>query len=387
MNLTPGIGNSSKKLGIVIGGSGLIGGGLTHYFSKQAAQEFDILAPNSKRLSLRVKEDVGRYFRQFRPDFIINAAIAAIDSDPQLAFETNYLGSINLARVALTLGIPYIHLSTAAVLPAGENVREEDLLPLTGHMSNYAKSKLMCELTLQYMQRELGLDCTVIRLGVVYGKHDHKIQGVHRLLFSVADQSMPLLLTSPTVRHSYTNTKKVPGFIHHLLENRAEFSGQTYNFVDRLPVQLVRLILTTKSYLQVNTPQEVYVPYPVARFGKTCLKLLIRVMGRIGVEVRMPAELMFLQNFYKTQILSAEKLAHSSYVDPEPNATIFTELPDLLEYYLTRWEHLNLISSFNKEFFDPKKQAGEFHSSPETLLESLHQSHRLGPLTDFQDLL
>ena len=87
---------SSKKTGVLIGGSGLIGGSLTHYFKSQAAAGYEILAPSSKKLSIREPGDISLYFRKYRPDFIINAAIAAIDSDPQLAFETNFLGSIRL---------------------------------------------------------------------------------------------------------------------------------------------------------------------------------------------------------------------------------------------------------------------------------------------------
>ena len=92
-----------RKIGVLLGGSGLIGGAITHYFKTMTSQEIEILAPNSKKLSLQVPEDIKQYFRKIKPDFIINAAISPIDSDPQLAFETNYIACINLARVALRL--------------------------------------------------------------------------------------------------------------------------------------------------------------------------------------------------------------------------------------------------------------------------------------------
>ncbi|MDH3454971.1 MAG: NAD-dependent epimerase/dehydratase family protein, partial [Desulfuromonadales bacterium] len=177
--------NSSRKLGILIGGSGLIGGTLMHYFKTRAADDVDLLVPNSKRLSLREPDDIRRYFIKNRPDFIINCAIVAIDSEPKLSYEVNYLGAINLARAALAFGIPYIHFSSAAVLPSGEQLTEAEHLPLSAELGNYAKSKLMCELTLQHMHEKQGLDYTCIRLGVVYGEHDHKIQGFNRMLYSV----------------------------------------------------------------------------------------------------------------------------------------------------------------------------------------------------------
>ena len=88
--------NSKKRRGVLVGGSGLIGGGLMHYF-KTRTDDIEVLSPNSKKLSLREPEDIRRYFQNYRPDFIINTAIASIDSDAQLAYEVNYQGSISLA--------------------------------------------------------------------------------------------------------------------------------------------------------------------------------------------------------------------------------------------------------------------------------------------------
>lgn len=363
---------TTKRLGVLIGGSGLIGGTLLHYFKTRTNDDIEILAPNSKRLSLREPEDIQQYFRKFKPDFIINTAITAIDSDPQIAFEVNYLGSINLAKVASEMKIPYIHFSSAAIMPTGENLSEDDVLPLSPKMSNYAKSKLMAELTLKHLQEKEGLDYSVVRLAVVYGKHDHKIQGFHRLLFSIIDQAMPFMLTRRGVKHSFSNARKVPFFVHHMLNNRDKYSGQTYNFVDRQPVELSRLILTIKSYMKLNMPKEIYLPYLLAVTVKSFIAQIIKGLIKIGIETKMPGELMFLDNFYKSQTLSSEKLDKSGFVDPAPESTIYSELPDLIQYYLTRWEHLNLITRYNKEFFDPKRWGEEFLHSPATLIESIH---------------
>ncbi|MBU0484601.1 MAG: NAD(P)-dependent oxidoreductase [Proteobacteria bacterium] len=366
-------GKSSRKLGVLIGGSGLIGGALMHYFKINAPREIEVLSPNSKKLSLRELSDIKDYFAKYKPEFIINCAIASIDSDPKMAYEVNYVGAISLARVALALGIPYIHVSSAATMPNGENLSEDEMLPLTPDLSNYAKSKLMAELTLKHMHETKGLDYTVIRLGVVYGKHDHKIQGFHRLFFSIMDKAMPVMLTRRGVLHSYSHSKKLPPFIYYILDHRKEFSGQTYNFVDRNPVELAQLILTIKSYLELNVPKEIYLPYPMAQFGRLCLGLMVKILARIGIEARMPGELMFLENFYKTQTLSSQKLENSSYVDPAPEVTVFSSLPGMIQYYLTRWEHLNLISSYNQDFFDPSRQTEDFISDPEKLLNIVNQ--------------
>ncbi|HET97107.1 MAG TPA: NAD-dependent epimerase/dehydratase family protein [Desulfurivibrio alkaliphilus] len=370
------------KTGLLVGGSGLIGGGIIHYFKKRADDEFELLAPNSKQLSLRDPEDIRGYCRKFRPEFIINCAIAALDSSPLLAYETNYLGTLHLARVAMELQIPYIHFSSAAVLPPGENLTEDERLELTPELANYPKSKLLAELALGELHRRHGLDYTNIRLAVVYGAHDHKIQGFQRLLFSLADQTMPLMFTNRRAVHSYSNAKKVPAFVHHVLKNRAEFGGRTWHFVDPLPVALSQLIITIKSHLDLRRPREIYLPYPIASFGAGCMRRLIRLLGRIGIEARMPAELLFMENFYQTQTLSSQRLKNSSFVDPKPEATVFTELPLLLEYYLSRWEALNLITPRNRDHFAGRVKEEEFVRKPEQVLAALDDETRhpfLGP--------
>lgn len=377
-------GASSKISGLIVGGSGLIGGYLLHYF-KTKTPEIDVRAPNSKKLSLRELDDIIGYFKRQKPDFVVNCAITAIRSDALLSYEVNYQGSINLARAALALNIPYIHISSAATLPPGENLTEDDHLPLDASLSNYAKSKLMTELTLKHMHEKYGLNYTLIRMAIVYGAHDHKIQGINRLLFNIVDRAMPFMLTKKKgVLHSYSNASKVPYFIHHILKNREEFNGQNYHFVDPEPVELAKVILTIKKYMNLKTPREIYIPYRVAKTGNDFMNWVIKLFNRIGYKAHVPAEMIFLENFYKTQTLSCDKLKNSSFVDPNPQATIFTELPSLIEYYLARWEHLNLFSSFKSKDFNishpdqiktgPEvEQATAFMNSPRKLLDSTHK--------------
>lgn len=372
-------------LGVLIGGSGLIGGTIANYFKTQTPDTIELRAPSSKKLSIRSATDIRDYLRRVRPDFIINTAIANIGSDSQLAFEVNYLGALNLARAAAALHIPYIHVSSAATLPNGEDLTEDDHLPLTPSLNNYAKSKLMAEETLRHMHRTVGLDYTCIRLAVVYGEHDHKIQGFHRLFFSIADETMPALFTKKKVLHSYSNANKLPYFVHHLLLHRKEFSGETYHFVDKEPVDLATLILTIKSYLEVKTPREIFVPYPVATMGKKTMEVLLKVFAKIGLKASLPPELMFLESFYKTQTLSSQKLRLSSFHDPTPQETIYTRLPALVIYYLTRWSHQNLITTFSEAMIQETSQDLGFKHEPQVLLDSIHQDS-INPFVELRNL-
>jgi len=103
---------------------------------------------------------------------------------------------------------------------------------------------------------------------------------------------------------------------------------------------------------------------------------LFNHLGKIGVKARLPAELMFLDSFYLTQTLSADKIMASSFVDPYPDATIYTTLPSIIQYYLTRWDHLNLIPALQEDFFRPGQERAElFQRSPRKLLHEMHDEH------------
>ncbi len=363
---------STKKIGVVIGGSGLIGGTIVNYYKTQHSETIDIRAPSSKKLSIREESDIRSYLSEVKPDFVINASMANLASGGQMAFEVNFLGPLNLARAATALKIPYIHISSAASLPSGTDLKEEDTLSLSPKLNNYAKSKLMAEETLRLMARQEGLDYSCVRLAIVYGAHDHKIQGFHRLLFSVADQAMPVLFTKKGTLHSYSNARKLPHFINHMIENREEFSGITCHFVDKNPVDLAILILTIKEYLQLSSPRELYIPYLMANTGKKGLMLLLRFLRKFGLKAELPPELMFLDNFYKSQALSTARLETTSFVDPAPEETVFTQLPDLVTYYLTRWSQQNLISRYDKSLQFKESVAEDFRNNPVDLLKSIH---------------
>ena len=361
------------RTGVVFGGSGLIGGTVVNFYKQRRPGMVDMLAPSSKKVSLQDCRDIRNYLLSVRPDFVINAAITNIDADPQLCFEVNYVGAINIARAAASLNIPYIFFSSAATLPQGEWLRETDTLPLTARLSNYAKSKLMAEATLRYMAENEGLDYSCIRLSIVYGNHDHKIQGFHRLLFTIADESMPFLFTKKGCRHSYSNSRKIPYLIHHMLDHREEFGGQTYHFVDREPVELADLILTIRSHLQLKRPRRIFVPYSLARTGKKSVQVILRLLTKIGLKATLPPELMFLGAFYRTQTLSCEKLSSSSFVDPMPEETVYTRLTDMIPYYLSRWTHQNLITTFDEKIEFDQQIREDFMHNPAALIESIHK--------------
>lgn len=366
---------SRPRLGVVVGGSGLVGGTIVNYFKTKAEDQIDVRAPNSKKMSLREPDDIRNYLLDLQPDFIVNAAISTINADEQLSFEINYLGPYLLAKTAIELNIPYIHISSAATLKLGSNISEDEQREFSPGLSNYTRSKLLAERTLAHLHRTEDLDYTVVRLAAVYGNHDHKIQGIHRMMFAVADESMPVMFTKKGVLHSYSNCRKLPYFIDHVLNHRDEFRGGDYNFVDRNPVELRELILAIKSFLEVKYPKDICVPYPLARFGQRSTTLLLRVLRKFGLKANLPPELIFLRQFYITQTLTCDRLQRSSFVDPMPDESILSMLPEMIFYYLTRWNHQNLISTFKEETAESNSFCNTFIHQPDQLLDAVHAGH------------
>ena len=361
------------KIGVIFGGSGLIGGTVVNFFKLRRPGIVEMLAPSSKKVSLRDCQDIRNYLMSVRPDFVINAAITKIDASPQLSFEVNYIGPVNIARAVAALKIPYIHISSAASLPLGKKLREEDRLPLSAGLNNYAKSKIMAETSLEYMAEHQGIDHSCIRLGIAYGNHDHKTKGFHRLLFSIANGSMPFLFTRKGVKHSYSNSRKLPYLIHHMLENRHEFKGKTYHFVDPKPVELDSLILAIRSHLKRRSPRKIYIPYSIAKAFTNSTGIMLRLITRIGAQASLPPELIFLKSFYRTQTLSCDRLAASSFNDPFPDETVYTRLPEMITYYMTRWRQQNMLtrSKADKNFDDIIRK--DFEENPQALVDTIHR--------------
>jgi len=58
-------------------------------------------------------------------------------------------------------------------------------------------------------------------------------------------------------------------------------------------------------------------------------------------------------------------------------------LPKLVVYYLTRWGHLNLITTFNDEFIGDFELEEDFVNSPGELLNSIH-AHSVAPFSELR---
>lgn len=66
-----------------------------------------------------------------------------------------------------------------------------------------------------------------------------------------------------------------------------------------------------------------FYPLPIAILGAKALKLLLKNLLRIGIDAKMPAELLFLNQIYKTQTLDPAKFQSTSFTNPMPNETTY----------------------------------------------------------------
>ena len=131
-------------------------------------------------LDIRYIEDIRRAFVATRPNIVVHiAALVNTDrcsKDPHYAYETNVLGSYNMARVAKEFGAKYVYFSTTATYdPCLDRMNEE-------HPRNpqtlYGQTKHMGELiTLGFFPNAL----IILPCFVYGGKRDFQVSNIARI--------------------------------------------------------------------------------------------------------------------------------------------------------------------------------------------------------------
>lgn len=129
---------------LITGGSGKLGTALKKVFKKG-------LFPTKSELDITNNLNVKKYFDKMSPDIIIHtAAIANVklcEADKKLAWNTNYLGTLNLIKASKNLKRqPYfIYVSTACVFDGVNAPFSEDDIPNPKNF--YSLTKLLSEVS------------------------------------------------------------------------------------------------------------------------------------------------------------------------------------------------------------------------------------------------
>ena len=178
---------------VVTGAGGFIGGHLTAALVRGGANVRAFLRYNSRNDrgtlewfgaevsaavepilgNLRDVESVGRAIRGTELVFHLGAQIAIPYSyvNPRDFFETNVLGSLNVAHAALEHQVEHVlHVSTSEVYGSARTIPITEEHPLEAQ-SPYSASKIGADKLMDSFHRTYGLPVTVLRPFNTYGPH------------------------------------------------------------------------------------------------------------------------------------------------------------------------------------------------------------------------
>jgi dTDP-4-dehydrorhamnose reductase len=160
------------KIG-VIGANGQLGTDITNAFR---AADHEVVELNHDRISVDDQDSVNSVLGEERPDMVVNTAayhhVEKCETETELAFGVNAIGSRNLALAAKELDHYLLHISTDYVfdgLKGAPYVEEDEVMPL----NVYANSKLAGE----YFVRTIAPKSLVMRVSGIYGKAPCRVKG------------------------------------------------------------------------------------------------------------------------------------------------------------------------------------------------------------------
>lgn len=164
---------------LITGGSGFVGSNLARFFAKRksvfVSQLSANIAPdlsssgvNSVQLDVRDANAVFSVFEEKLPEIVIHAAgnknVKYCENHPDEAYETNAIGTKNVARGCRNIGAKMIYISTDLVFSCTDGGYKETDSPQPTIV--YGKTKLQGE---QLAQQELD-KVAICRSGGIYGK-------------------------------------------------------------------------------------------------------------------------------------------------------------------------------------------------------------------------
>lgn len=153
---------------LLLGGSGILG---SEVLLQLQRDNFDYVAPASRDLDIRNKDQVINFVSHFKPAWIVNCAawtnVDGAESHFNEAMELNARAVQNIGDAAAEIKSRVIHISTDYVFDGKSSVPYSEIDP-TSPINAYGKSKLEGELTLR---RNLENDSFLIRTSWLYGKN------------------------------------------------------------------------------------------------------------------------------------------------------------------------------------------------------------------------
>lgn len=147
------------------------GGQLAWELEQTQSSDVDFTSLSSKELDITKVDDVMAVVSDIKPSIIINAAAyTAVDkaeSDSEVAYAVNELGSENLAKACKAVGARLIHVSTDFVFD-GTKPAPYQVDDAPNPINVYGDSKLQGDLKISQI---LGDNAVIVRTAWVYSAH------------------------------------------------------------------------------------------------------------------------------------------------------------------------------------------------------------------------
>ncbi|MGB9677332.1 MAG: GDP-mannose 4,6-dehydratase [Candidatus Ratteibacteria bacterium] len=119
------------------------------------------------------RENIKYIVKEAKPDVIINlaarAGVRASIENPEIYYQTNVMGNLNLLECAKDFEIKKFILASTSSLYAGCQMPFKEDLPVNNPISPYAASKKSAELTCYTYHYLFGIEIVIFRYFTVYG--------------------------------------------------------------------------------------------------------------------------------------------------------------------------------------------------------------------------
>ncbi len=234
------------------------------------ATDIDLNEPWLKFLDVTMQDDIDKYFKKIKPDAILHLA-ALTDMEycqlnPEHAFDVNFIGTANMARISKSYKIPLIYISTAGIFDGKKQSYVES--DMANPLSVYAKSKYAGELAVLAIPRSI-----IIRAGWMLGggpKKDKKF--TNKIIKQIRKGVKELLVVNDKVS-TPTYTYDLAKTIDYLLKNNLygiyhEACGGNCSRVDMAKLILKNFKLDKKIKIKIVNSQyfhsEYFAPRPVS---------------------------------------------------------------------------------------------------------------------------
>lgn len=154
---------------LITGGSGFIGSHLMEAFQRRGFKVFNADLEGQPPVDIRRFRVLADLFERVKPDLVLHlAALSSIplcERFPKRTYETNVVGTLNVARLASKMGVRVIYASSSAVYGDRVSFPTSEDCP-TDPVNHYGVSKLAGEKILRNL---LPDNLVILRIFNVYG--------------------------------------------------------------------------------------------------------------------------------------------------------------------------------------------------------------------------